>query len=90
MVTASGSGWRRFHCCGKGGRGGCLVNARTHSSKMGLSLFAPARPQSEGPPFLVDVGTAGVGCLIQNFAGSPEGPVTEPAPSSSDSAEVFR
>lgn len=43
MVTASGCGSRQCHCCGQGGRGGCalrcLENARTHSSKMGLSLL---------------------------------------------------
>lgn len=44
VVTASRGrrrGSPRFHCCGKGGSGDsawrCLENARTHSSKMGLS-----------------------------------------------------
>ncbi|KAF5928124.1 hypothetical protein HPG69_017664 [Diceros bicornis minor] len=45
--------------------------------------------KATGTPY-VDVGATGAGCPIQNFAGSPEGPVAEPTPTSSDSADVFR
>nr|XP_058938461.1 LOW QUALITY PROTEIN: protein FAM227A [Kogia breviceps] len=50
----------------------------------------PPKPQNKAHPFLVDVGTTGVGCPIQNFTGSPAGAVAESAPRSSDSAYVFR
>lgn len=64
---------------------------------MGLTLLLlllsllPTPPQSKGGhSFLLDVGATEVGRPIQNFAGSPEEPVAELSPRSSDSLDIVR
>lgn len=81
---------------GKGASAGCgprcRENVRTYSSKMGLSqtslhLFLLPDHKTKGTPSWWMWGATGLGCPIQNFTGSPEGPLAESAPpSSADSA----
>nr|XP_025138640.1 protein FAM227A isoform X2 [Bubalus bubalis] len=84
IVVRKGAG------AGRGPR--CRENVRTYSSKMGLSqtsllLFLFPDHKTKGTPPWWMWGPTGLGCPIQNFTGSPEGPVAESAPpSSADSA----
>lgn len=80
VVTASGGDSPWFHCCGPGGRGGCapccLENAKTHSSKMGLSLVPLLLPphEAKGTPSWWMWGPRGSGIAARTL----QGPLRKP------------